>query len=276
MKLVTAFYRYNDLVTLSDSFTYQRIRNKNYLICDKQVAGYLFVGSIGLIAGQATNEGNYSVVTFYEKDGLSYAFAVMGAPGEHIDADGTHWFDEGNAYKDMHSLIPWALESYHYVTLCDENQIMAEFRVGTKSDEDHLIVVPDQKLERLLMNAERETMETEMTFDPDRVFDSEFNGKTLKTIEAPVSAGEVVGHVRFLLKGEVLAETDLIARDSVTSNSLLSGLHSIRDFLFGSEQMKKILRVVLILIIVWAVLALAVFIIRLILKRRRKRMNRTK
>ena len=276
MKLVTAFYRYNDLVTLSDSFTYQRIRNKNYLICDKQVAGYLFVGSIGLIAGQATNEGNYSVVTFYEKDGLSYAFAVMGAPGEHIDADGTHWFDEGNAYKDMHSLIPWALESYHYVTLCDENQIMAEFRVGTKSDEDHLIVVPDQKLERLLMNAERETMETEMTFDSDRVFDSEFNGKTLKTIEAPVSAGEVVGHVRFLLKGEVLAETDLIARDSVTSNSLLSGLHSIRDFLFGSEQMKKILRVVLILIIVWAVLALAVFIIRLILKRRRKRMNRTK
>ncbi len=276
MKLVTAFYRYNDLVTLSDSFTYQRIRNKNYLICDKQVAGFLFVGSIGLIAGQATNEGNYSVVTFYEKDGLSYAFAVMGAPGEHIDADGTHWFDEGNAYKDMHSLIPWALESYRYVTLCDENQIMAEFRVGTKSDEDHLIVVPEQKLERLLMNAERETMETEMIFDPDRVFDSEFNGKTLKTIEAPVRAGEVVGHVRFLLKGEVLAETDLIARDSVTSNSLLSGLHSIRDFLFGSEQMKKIMRVVLILIIVWAVLALAVFIIRLILKRRRKRMNKTK
>ena len=276
MKLVTAFYRYNDLVTLSDSFTYQKIRNKNYLICDKQVAGYLYVGSIGLIAGQATNEGNYSVVTYYEKDGLSYAFAVMGAPGEHIDADGTHWFDEGNAYKDMHSLIPWALESYRYVTLCDENQIMAEFRVGTKSDEDHLIVVPEQKLERLLMNAERETMETEMTFDPDRVFDSEFNGKTLKTIEAPVSAGEVVGHVRFLLKGEVLAETDLIARDSVTSNSLLSGLHSIRDFLFGSEQMKKIMRVVLILVIVWAVLALAVFVIRLILKRRRKRMNKTK
>ncbi|MBO4366673.1 MAG: hypothetical protein J5843_03340, partial [Clostridia bacterium] len=120
------------------------------------------------------------------------------------------------------------------------------------------------------------TMETEMTFDPNRVFDSEFNGKTLKTIEAPVDAGEVVGHVRFLLKGEVLAETDLIARDSVTSNSLLSGLHSIRDFLFGSEQMKKIMRVVLILVIVWAVLALAVFIIRLVLKRRRKRMNRTK
>ncbi|MBO4366892.1 MAG: D-alanyl-D-alanine carboxypeptidase [Clostridia bacterium] len=276
MKLVTAFYRYNDLVTLSDSFTYQRIRNKNYLICDKQVAGYLYVGSIGLIAGQATNEGNYSVVTYYEKDGLTYAFAVMGAPGEHIDADGTHWFDEGNAYKDIHSLIPWALDNYRYVTLCDENQIMAEFRVGTKSDEDHLIVVPALKLERLLMNAERETMETEITFDPNRVFDSEFNGKTLKTIEAPVNAGEVVGHVRFLLKGEVLAETDLIARDSVTSNSLLSGLHAIRDFLFGSEQMKKIMRVVLILIIVWAVLALAVFIIRLILKRRRKRMNRTK
>lgn len=276
MKLATAFYRYNDLVALSDSFTYQRIRNKNYLICDKQVAGFLYVGTVGLIAGQATNEGSYSVLTYYEKDGLTYAFAVMGAPGEHIDADGTHWFDESNAYADMHKLIPWALDSFRYVTLCDENQIMAELRVGTKSDDDHLIVIPEMKLERLLMNSEQEMLETEMTFTQDRVFESEFNGKTVKTIEAPVKEGEIIGHVRFLLNGEVLAETDLVARDSVTSNSLLSGLHSIRDFLFGSEQMKKIMRVVLILVIVWAVLALAVFIIRLILKRRRKRMNRTK
>lgn len=272
-KLVSAFYRYNDLVTLSDSFTYQRIRNKNYLICDKQVSGYLYIGAVGLIAGQSTNEGNYTVITYYEKDGLTYAFIVMGAPGEHIDADGTHWFDENNAYADIHRLIPWTLDSYKYVTLCDENQIMAELRVGKDSENDHLIVIPDRKVERLLMNPDKEQLETEITFDEERVFESEFNGAPVKTIEAPVEAGEVLGHATFRLKGEVVATVDLISRDSLTTNSLLSGLQSIKSFLFGSEAMRKILIVILVLIGIWAVLALAVFVIRIVLRRRRNKIR---
>ena len=271
VKLLSAFYRYNDLVTLSDSFSYQRIRNKNYLICDKQVTGYLYIGAVGLIAGQASNDGNYSVITYYEKDGLSYAFVVMGAPGEHIDADGTHWFDEANAYADIHKLIPWTLDTYKFVTLCDENQIMAELRVGRESENDHLIVVPEETVERLLMNPDRASLETKLVFDADRVFDTEFNGSTVKTIEAPVESGEILGTVTFLLKGETVATVNLVARDSISTNSLLSGLHSIRDFLFGSEAMKKIMIVVIVLVGIWALLALAVFVIRLVLKHRRKK-----
>ncbi|MBP5230799.1 MAG: D-alanyl-D-alanine carboxypeptidase [Clostridia bacterium] len=271
MKLAAAFYRYNDLVELSDSFSYQRIRNKNYLICDKQVSGYLYVGAVGLIAGQSSNEGNYSVLTYYEKDGLTYAFAVMGAPGEHIDADGTHWFDDNNAYADIHRLIPWTLESYKFVTLCSETQIMAELRVGRESDNDHLIVVPDRTVERLMMNPDREAMQTEIVFRSERVFDTDFNGSTVKTIEAPVEAGEELGTATFYLNGEAIAEVALVARDAVKTNALLSGLNSIRDFLFGSEAMRKITTAVLILIGVWAVLALTVFIIRTVLRRRQKK-----
>ena len=272
MKLATAFYRYNDLVTLSDNFSYQRIRNKNYLNCDKQVAGYLYLGATGAIAGQATNDGNYSIVTYYEKEGLTYAFAVLGGPGEHIDSDGTHWFDEGNAYQDIHAMIPWALDTYDYVSLCEDNKIMAELRIGKDSENDHLIVVPEETVELLLTKEDRDALETVITFDENRVFDSEFNGTSVKTIEAPVEAGEYLGKAQFVLNGKAIAEVSLVARDNVSTNQLLSGLHAIRDFLFGSEQMRKILLVILILLIVWAVLALAVFIIRIVLKKRRKNM----
>lgn len=275
-KLAAAFYRYNDLVELSSKYSYQKIRNKNYLLCDKQVSGYLYVGAIGALAGQATNEGNYSIVTYFERDGLAYAFVVLGAPGEHIDADGTHWFDEGNAYSDIHKLIPWAVDSFKYVKLCESTQILDELRIGEDSDTDHVMVCPAESVERLIMNPDKNKLETIITYKEDRVFDSEFNGKTVKTITAPVTAGEILGTAKFVLNGEQLAEVDLVARDSIDTNSLLAGLNNIRDFLFGSEAMRKIIRVLIILVIIWVVLAIAVFVIRILLKKRKKKAEKNK
>lgn len=270
MKLVAAFYSYNELVVASDCATYGSLKNKNYLLCDYFVEGYLNRNVTGLIAGQATNEGNYSVVTYRVEDGKVYAFLVMGAPGERIDTDGTHWFDPGNAYDDINHMVSWTSANYDFLTLCKKDDLMYELRMGDGAETDHLILVPEKAVEMLVFRPDPNELKTELSF-ADTVYTAEHNGKEVLCVDAPVKQGTVLGTVTFLHKGEVLVKLNLVARDSVEINDLRQAMTRIRAFLFEGP-MSKIIRIVLILVGLWVLLALALFVYRVVqyFKKRKK------
>lgn len=268
--LAAAFYPYNDLVTLSDCYSYGSLKNKNYLKCDYIMSGYVLEGAIGLIAGHATNDGNYTVVTFCEKEGIAYAFVVLGASRERQEEDGTRWFDAGNAYEDMHGMIPHVRDSFGFVQLCTDSDLIAEIRLGNGAEKDFLILVPAESIEQMVSNPDSVPITTQITYDTEKVYESEFNGKTVMTVDAPVKQGDVLGSVSFLLNGKTLATADLVARDSVEVNTLKNAVEHARIFLFEGP-MGNIIKIIFWVILGWIILSLLIGLVKLILWIRKKK-----
>lgn len=276
VRLAAAFYLYNDLVDLSNRESYGSIHNKNYLKSDFVVEGYLLEGAIGLLAGQATDQGNYSVVTAYEQEGVAYVFVVMGAPSMKVDTDGT-WFEPGSAYEDVLGLVPHVLSGYGFVQLCQTDDILAELRLGGGAEKDFLILVPAQSIELMVPNLQDQPIEVQITYDSEKVYDSELNGKTWKTADAPVRQGDVLGSASFTQNGKVLATVDLVARESVNTDALKTTFTKLREFLFDGA-MGKIIKIILLIVAGWIVLSIIITIVRIILwfrrRRRRKRLEK--
>lgn len=269
-KLLAAFYLRDDLVKLADCSSYGSVRNKNYLENDKFLQGYKTETAMGLIAGQATNGGGYHLATFCEKDGIAYAYVVLGGGTEHIDADGTRWFDQGNVYDDMVAMIPYVEETFSFVRLCAgqgeaDVTFLADLRLGGGAEENSLRLVPARTVEMMVANPTGEKIQVKITFDPDKVYESEIKEKTYMTTDAPVKQGDVLGKATFVLAGKELATVDILAEKSVEVNTLLQIKLWMEDFLFGSA-MGVILRVILTIVFAWILFALGIWLYRMIRK----------
>ena len=273
VKLAKAFYLYNDLVQLADRDAYRgagsTIRNKNYLECDYLMKGYLMEEAVGLIAGHSTNQGGYHLVTFTEKEGIAYAYVVMGGSRERQEEDGSRWFDPGNAYDDMHGLVPYVLDSFGYQKLCSgkgekDVTFLADLRLGGGAEEGILRLVPEKTVELMVANPNGAEIEIVLTYD-ERIYEAEKAGKTYMTVDAPVKQGEVLGTASFVLEGKTLATVNMLAQESVEVNTLLSAKNYLFSFLFEGP-MGNIIKWVLIIIIAWVALALLFWVIRQIFR----------
>ncbi|MBQ8325109.1 MAG: D-alanyl-D-alanine carboxypeptidase [Clostridia bacterium] len=273
VKLTKAFYLYDELVKLADRDAYRgagsTIRNKNYLECDYLMKGYLMEEARGLIAGHTTNQGGYHLITFTEKEGIAYAFVVMGGSRERQEEDGSRWFDPGNAYDDMHGMVPYVLDSFTYQCLCvgqGESAVtfLADLRLGGGAEAGILRLVPAETVELMVANPTGAEIQTVLQYD-EKVYESEKAGKIYMTVDAPVKQGEVLGTVSFVLGGETLATVDMIAEKSVEVNTLLSAKDHLFSFLFEGA-MGNIIKWVLIIIAAWIVFAILLWLARLILR----------
>lgn len=261
--LAAAFYPYNDLVVLSDCYSYGTLKNKNYLKCNYLIDGYLMEEAVGLIAGHATNEGNYSIVTYVEKDGNAFAFVAANGSRERIETDGMRWFDPGNTYEDMHGMVPYVMESFGFVSLCGEGDLLAELRMGGGAEKDFLILVPAHAVEKMISNPKNLPIETVIEYDTEKVYEGTFAGKEVMMIDAPVSQGDVVGKAKFVLDGKTVATVELVARDSVEVNTLLNAAELARVFLFEGP-MGTIIGIVVRIVLIWLAISLLWLLVKLV------------
>jgi len=268
--LAAAFYPYNDLVVLSDCYSYGTLKNKNYLKCNYLMDGYLMEDAVGLIAGHATNEGNYSVVTYIEQEGNAFAFVAANGSRERVETDGLRWFDPGNVYQDMHGMVPFVKESFGLVSLCSDADLLAELRMGGGAEKDFLILVPAKTVEQMIANPKNLPIETVITYDTEKVYEGTFAGKKVMMIDAPVKQGDVVGKAAFVLDGKTLATVDLVARDSVEVNTLLNAAELARVFLFEGP-MGTIIDIVVRIILIWLAISLLWLLVKLVVWILRKR-----
>jgi D-alanyl-D-alanine carboxypeptidase (penicillin-binding protein 5/6) len=275
VKLLAAFYLRDELVKLADCSSYGSIRNKNYLENDKFLKGYKTEKAMGLIAGQSTNDGGYHLVTFCEKDGIAYAYVAMGGGTEHIDADGTRWFDTGNVYEDMLGMIPYVEGTYSFVRLCagqgeTDVTFLADLRMGGGAEENLLRLVPAQTVEMMVANPTGAKIQVKISYDKEKVYESEIKDKTYMTVDAPVQQGDVLGKATFLLEGKELATVDVLAEKSVEVNTLLKLKLDMEEFLFGGTA-GVIVRILLVILGIWVFFAIAYWIYHKVLVWYKKR-----
>ena len=137
----------------------------NYLKINYYVDGFLNKNAIGLIAGQLDRSGNYCLITASQKEGRTYIFVVMCASGMVVERDEenrtTYYFVDGNAYVDMNKLIDWTRNSFTLVTVATQDTIVGELRVNVGSN-SHVMVVPCEKVEKLVLDIEVYQIETNL------------------------------------------------------------------------------------------------------------------
>ena len=277
--IAAAFYRYNELVTLSDveSFLFNgstTVRSKNFLKSGYYVKGFTNKQAIGLIAGQKDRNGDYCLITASQKDGRTYIFVVMCASGMIVERDeendvSYYSFGIGNAYYDMHKLIKWTRESFELLSIANTDTIIGELRVNLGSSADHVMIVPSENVEKLVVNVSGGKLESKLIYDESLVYKKEFNGVQYDTINAPVTHGQVVGTITYYFNGVELATVNAITKDGIESDSVKATLDTAKEFLFG-DVMKTILIVIGCLILLYISASLVLGVMKIIKKANKK------
>ncbi len=268
--IAAAFYGYNDLVTLSDVeyFRYKdrvTIRNESCLKNGHSYSGYTNKNAISLIAGHLDVKGNYCLIAASQKEGKTYIFVVMCATGLKEEVVGevrTYHYGVGNAYDDMNLLIDWTREAFSLVTLATKSTIIGELRLNLGNSSDHVMVVPAEDVERLVLggNAESIQMQIDYDYESNLVYKTMLNDVEHDTINAPVSAGQRVGTVTFKSGDTVIAQVDAVVKEGVEMDSIKAFLSRTKSFLFGDVMMTVIWVIVGCIAVYFLVVIITAFI----------------
>ena len=219
--------------------------------------GFKLKGAKGIAAGQSRPNGEYSLITTGESEGLTYIFIVLGGAGEVRRDNGDREFSDENAYSDIHKIFSWCLKSFGYTEIYSVNSVVEELPVRLSSEADYVSVVPESAIELLLLKSlDTSGLRKIITYDAEE-------------LEAPVIKGQVVGRIEIVLevngKAEIVASANLVARNSVERSDMLSLMDQVKNFIFG-DVMRVILYILVGLVVIYVIYAFSSFVARTIKK----------
>ncbi len=163
------------------------LKNTNKLLQD-----YSWVN--GVKTGSTPN-ADHCLVSSGTKDGREVVVVVLGSP------------ESSDCFDDSAALLRFGLDQYRPVKLVDQGDALAEAIVPLHED-GRLQLVTDGAFETEL--AADEVITTEVSID--------------KTVELPVKAGDVYGHVVFKADGTQVGRVNLVADKSFSRPTLGSKL----------------------------------------------------
>ncbi len=286
--LCAEFYGRYDLYTASNQGTYLlkgkaekkdgtledtrfTVHTRNYLLSPRIMAGNTHPDANGLFAGQASSRGGYCVATAVESGPLTYITVVTDGCMYLYDEEGVRYFEEGkNPYDDIKTLIEWVKNRFEYVTLCKKGDAVDEIFVEQGKNTDHVVLQAQEKIETIHPKGEDlSSLEVKLTYNTERVYTvADESGATKYAVKAPVKGGEVLGMAEYILNGNLVGKTQLLAADEIDTETAIKFLEKIESALF-SPMAVTVLTVVLVLAglyITYCVIALIVRVVKKVKK----------
>ncbi|WP_295745501.1 D-alanyl-D-alanine carboxypeptidase family protein [uncultured Oscillibacter sp.] len=225
------------------------LRTTNYLIGSWYTRGYLNGDAHGIKTG-STSQAGHCLVSTATRGTRSFTSVVLGGDRAELENNEIRTY----SFYDTNQLFNWAFDNFTYQTLLREDDMVLDVAVSL-SEADHVVVHPRNDVEVLLPNdISPETMEREVTLKADPV-------------EAPVTAGDVLGTMVLSYNGEEYASVDLLALNGVEASRSQIFLRDLKLF-FGKTPVKiavAALAVLVVLLAAW----------KLIFSRRRYRYGRS-
>ncbi|WP_308856862.1 D-alanyl-D-alanine carboxypeptidase family protein [uncultured Oscillibacter sp.] len=225
------------------------LHSTNYLISVWRSRGYYNTDAHGVKTG-STGAAGHCLVSSASKGSLSFISVMLGCEQLHL---------EGNEIRTMsfyetNRLFDWAFDNFAYQTVLTSDEILKEVAVSL-SKIDHVTVHPAEDVEVLLPKGlAAEDLERTITLKSDPV-------------EAPISAGDVLGTVTLSYDGTDYATVDLLALNDVEASRILTFWRDVKAFF--SQTAVKVVGIILLA----AVVALLVW--KLVFGRRRYRYGRS-
>lgn len=225
------------------------LHSTNYLISVWRSRGYYNTDAHGIKTG-STDAAGHCLVSSASKGSLSFISVMLGCEQLHL---------EGNEIRTMsfyetNRLFNWAFENFTYQTVLTSDEILKEVAVSL-SKIDHVTVHPAEDVEVLLPKGlAAEDLERTVTLKSDPV-------------EAPISAGDVLGTVTLSYDGTDYATVDLLALNDVEASRILTFWRDVKEFF--SQTAVKVIGIILLVAVV------ALLLWKLVFGRRRYRYGRS-
>ncbi len=215
--------------------------NTNALITNMYYSGYVYSPAIGIKTG-STSQAGYCLLSAAEQDGRTEYCVVLGA-SLSPQADGSY---KRMNFADSTDLLEWGFENFSNKTLLDSTEPVIEIPV-TLSDTDHVLLYPQGSISALVSNdLDVDALDQTIELDAD-------------SVEAPVSEGQVLGHLTLSYTDETTGETtvygtlDLVALNDVERSQLLYMVDRAKTII-SSFWFKLAVIVFIILVIVLIIL----------------------
>ena len=189
---------------------------------------YFYKYATGIKTG-FTDEAGRCVVSTASYGGYNYLCVIMGCQNKN---------GRRNEFLDSANLYRWAFNNFEYKSILDTTKPVAEIKVNLSLEPDHVALYAEKNLTQIFpKTADSSTI----TIKPTLLYDE---------IDAPVTAGTVLGTADVIYSEQVIGTVNLVAGETVKSSGILVVGRFLKN-VFTSLAFKIILGVVLLAAIVY-------------------------
>jgi len=208
--------------------------NRNLMLRKK--GEYYYENATGVKTGYTSKAGN-CLISSAEKDKLSVILVTMNFPTEK-----ERW--EGSI-----SLLDYGLNNFQFHTVVKEGDIVSSVKVGKKFFKNtvNLDVLAEKGYEDLFNKKDIPEIMANIEWDSNLI-DPRQEGQDETRLLGPIYEGQKVGRVVYMLNGDILAESNLIASETVMK------LNIIDHVLLGGDYVLKHWYIVVIPLVVLVIL----------------------
>jgi len=170
-------------------------RNKNRLIIEGNP--YYYEYATGIKTGY-TSAAGHCLVSSASKDGLDVIAVVLNSTKE-------------GQWTDSLKLLKFGIENFTHYDLVKEGEVIGEpvyVENHSADDSGELLLVAEKAFGDVFFKPDIQNIEEKIEINPE--------------ITAPISKGEVLGKVTYMLKGTVLFETNLLAGRDVAKKTIFN------------------------------------------------------
>ncbi len=204
---------------------------------------YYYPDASGIKTGY-TNDAGYCLVSTASRDGINLLCAVFGGYADTGEDGVTHYSN----FADSITLYDWVFDNFSYQDILHPSENLASVDVSMGKDADYVNLRPAGSISLLLPN----------DYDPED-FDLEFTVYALQqgeTVNAPITAGEVLGEVSVMRSGVSCGTVKLVAASSVELSRTQYILSHVRETTHSSafRIIAAAAIAILVLYLAWVIL----------------------
>ena len=217
------------------------LHSTNRLISNWRELGYLYRDAQGIKTG-STPEAGYCLISSALRGSRHMISVVLGAERVTLE-DGVTI--QTRSFSETSRMFDWGFDNFVLRDILSSSDLVQEVPVALSSEASYVSTHAAEDIACLLPdNVEPDMLERTVTLTND-------------TVDAPVSAGDVLGKLTLSYNGKVYAETDLLALNDVSASWFLTAQRRVSDFF--AKPLVRFLLIVVVLLIVALVVYVTMF-----------------
>ena len=219
----------------------RELHSTNFLISNWRARGYVYRDAQGIKTG-STPEAGYCLISSALRGSRHMISVVLGAERVTLE-DGVTI--QTRSFSETSRMFDWGFDNFVLRDILSSSDLVQEVPVALSSEASYVSTHAAEDIACLLPdNVEPDMLERTVTLTND-------------TVDAPVSAGDVLGKLTLSYNGKVYAETDLLALNDVSASWFLTAQRRVSDFF--AKPLVRILLIVVVLLIVALVVYVTMF-----------------
>ena len=219
----------------------RELHSTNFLISNWRARGYVYRDAQGIKTG-STPEAGYCLISSALRGSRHMISVVLGAERVTLE-DGVTI--QTRSFSETSRMFDWGFDNFVLRDILSSSDLVQEVPVALSSEASYVSTHAAEDISCLLPdNVEPDMLERTVTLTND-------------TVDAPVSAGDVLGKLTLSYNGKVYAETDLLALNDVSASWFLTAQRRVSDFF--AKPLVRILLIAVVLLIAALVVYVTMF-----------------